>query len=335
MSQHNEQRDNLEVVAQYLADGDSHTTPLWRVAQAVYGEPWAITPEVYLTICRVVRQRLEGDAPVYGALELAAESRQAYAVRAAAHAETSATTSVAVLPLYGVLSHRMNLMTAMSGGTSSENFGRAFQSAVRDESIGSIIIDVDSPGGSVFGMQELWDTIMQARGTKPVVAVANDMMASAAYYIGSAADEIVVTPGGEVGSIGVVVAHEDISGAQEREGVKTTLVSAGEKKVLGNPFEPLSEEALEMLEGKVQAYYGMFVEAVRKGRGVSAKDVRSGFGKGGLEMGQAALDAGLADRIGTLDQTISRLSGGGKRRPRAAAKAEVQGPSSRRRTLLH
>lgn len=312
---------------------DANTTPLWRVAQAVYGEPWAITPEVHQTICQVVRQRIEGGRASIEDLDLAAVSRDAYAVRAAAHAETSAATSVAVLPLFGVLGHRMNLMMGMGGGTSTENFGRAFQSAIRDESIGSIIIDVDSPGGSVFGMQELWDIIFKARGTKPVVAVANDMMASAAYFIGSAADEIVVTPGGEVGSIGVVVAHEDISGAQEREGIKTTLISAGQKKVLGNPFEPLTEEAIEMLEEKVQLHYGMFIEAVRLGRGVSAKEVRSGFGQGGMETGKAAIAAGLADRIGTLDQTIARLSGGGKR-PRPSAKAEVQqGPSTRRRII--
>ena len=176
MSTSNEtgRESDLEAVTKFLAEGDPNVTPLWRVAQAVYGEAWAITPEVFFTICQVVRQRIEGRGSSPEGLELAARSREAYAVRAAHNAETSAATSVAVLPLFGVLGHRMNLMMAMSGGTSTEKFGRAFQSAIRDESIGAIIIDTMAGGDS---LGNVWiyivGPVLGALGAVPIFRLQN------------------------------------------------------------------------------------------------------------------------------------------------------------------
>ncbi len=319
----------------YFAGGDRY--PL--VASAVFNEPWMIQPEMLAIICEVISARVNGvmlDDPSWRA------SAAAFEARAAAHADRQRDGgSVAVLPLFGIMSQRMNMMTSMSGGTSTESFRRSFQMAVRDDAISSIVLDVDSPGGSVFGVQELWQTVMDARGTKPVIAVANSTMASAAYYISSAADEIVVAPMGEVGSIGVLIAHEDISGAQERAGVKTTLLHAGKNKVLANPFEPLSEEGREMIEAKIGSLYDSFVNAVARGRGVKPSLVRSGFGEGGMVLGPEAVRIGMADRTGTLDQTIARLTGRGSRTrasSRRTAQAvdpnEVGSPFGRRRALL-
>ena len=88
----------------------------------------------------------------------------------------------------------------------TEAFGAAFDRAAADSSIGAIVLNIDSPGGSVYGVEELADKIYKARGTKPVYAVANSLAASAAYWIGSAASQLYVTPSGEVGSIGVLAA---------------------------------------------------------------------------------------------------------------------------------
>lgn len=274
------------------------------VARAVFNEPWALTADMYAIICELVRFRIDGG-------RLSAEEVQeriGAAPKAPIRQGAAGSGSVAVLPLYGVLGQRMNMMTS-SGGTSTEQFGKAFRDAAADPAIGAIVIDVDSPGGSVFGISELWQTIMDARGSKPIVAVANSLAASAAYWVASAADEIVATPGGEVGSIGVLAAHEDLSGVEEREGRKTTLISAGKHKAAGNPYEPLTAEARELIQDKVNSYYSTFVKAVARGRGVTDREIRSGYGEGNTVLASEALRQGMVDRIATLDQTISRLLG--------------------------
>ena len=306
------------------------------VVRAVFNEPWAITAEYYSIICEVVRQRITGGPTLEDVDQLLKAAAQPVRVGAAPPRRGAARRgSVAVLPLYGVLGQRMGMVSALSGGTSTDQFGQAFREAVGDSAIGAIVIDVDSPGGAVQGTAELWQKIMDARGTKPVVAVANSLAASAAYWIASAADEIVVTPTGQVGSIGIIVAHEDQSGAQEQSGVKTTLITAGKRKAMGHPFAELSDEDRAALQGRVDTYYGMMTSQIGKGRGVSSADVRAGFGEGDVVLAQEAVKIGMADRVGTLDSAISRLLG--RVGERAGAKAEAYaGPSEndRRRVDL-
>jgi len=225
--------------------------------------------------------------------------------------------SIAVIPVYGVISQRANLMSEMSGGggTSIQKLTQAFRQAVGDPSIAAIVLDVDSPGGSVFGVQELAEEIRRARAQKPIVANFNSLGASAAYWIGSAASEAVVTPGGQVGSIGVLALHVDFSAQNEMLGVQPTLITAGKYKGEGSPDFPLGDEAREYVQGQVDEYYAAFVDAVAVGRGVSPARVRDGFGQGRVLLAKPALAAGMIDRIETLDQTIARL---GKPQGRAA-----------------
>ncbi len=190
------------------------------------------------------------------------EGQSVRAVRTQSSQKTSGG-GIAVLPLYGVLTQRGNMVDALSGpgSTSTQVFTAALQDALADETVGQILIDIDSPGGSVYGVAELASEILNARSQKPVVAIANSLAASAAYWVGSAATEFYCTPGGEVGSIGVWQAHEDISGALLYEGIDVTLISAGKYKVEGNPYEPLTEEATAFLQSRVDEYYSVFVEA--------------------------------------------------------------------------
>lgn len=275
-----------------------------NVLDAVFGTPWAIRPEMYQTICAIVRARAEGE-------RLTDDEIQARIGAAPVRPGAARNGSVAVLPLYGVVSQRMNLVNQTSGGTSTELFGRAFQDATRDPGISAIVIDVDSPGGHVFGVEELWQTIISARGSKPIVAVANSTAASSAYWIVSAADEIVVTPSGQVGSIGVIAEHIDQSIAMEQAGLKSTLITAGKKKAQLAPSQPLSDDARADIQDQVNSYYAKFVHSVARGRGVPVATVRDGFGEGGMVLAQDAVRMGMVDRIGTLDQTIARLLGQG------------------------
>jgi len=283
-----------------------------NVLNLVFAEPWAITPEYMAIIRGVVLRRASGVQMAQDEIDAAVGPRRS--------AQPARSGSVAVLPLYGPMAQRMNLMSEVSGGTSTQQFGAMFTQAMADPNVGSIVIDLDSPGGSVFGIQELWDTMMSHRGRKPVTAVANSMAASAAYWIATAADSISVTPGGAVGSIGVIMEHTDISAALETAGVKTTLISAGKRKAMGNQFEPLSEESLGELQAKVDAYYAMFTNAVAKGRGVPSATVRNGYGEGDVVLAQEAKRLGMVDRIETLDQAIGRMMGQGQR---AGARAEL------------
>jgi signal peptide peptidase SppA len=219
------------------------------------------------------------------------------------------SSGVAILPVYGVISNRMSAMNDMSGGTSVEKLTAQFRDAMNDPSVGTIVLDIDSPGGSVAGLPELADEIYAARSSKRIVAQVNPLAASAAYWLAASASEIAMTPSGQAGSIGVFTTHEDVSKMLEEKGIKVTTIAAGRYKTEGAPHEPLGDEAKAHLQDRVNQYYDMFVGAVGRGRGVSAAAVKSGFGQGRTLSAKDALAGGMVDRVATLDQTLSAIVG--------------------------
>lgn len=275
-----------------------------HVVRAVLSTPWAIQEEKLLAILEVVELRASGWKFDHEAIEARVE-----AAGGGKQPPNRSTGMTAVIPIFGVIQQRMDSMSRMSGGTSCQAISQAFRAAMQDDRIKSVILEVDSPGGGVYGIAELAQEIFDARGTKPVTAIANSLAASAAYWIASQADELVVTPSGQVGSIGVYGVHEDISGQLEQAGVKPTLVSAGKFKVEANPYEPLSAEARDHMQAQVDEYYGMFVDAVARGRETNAGAVRSGFGEGRVVNAKEAVRMGMADRVATMDQVIQRHGG--------------------------
>lgn len=215
---------------------------------------------------------------------------------------------VMVLPLKGVLTPNVSFLAMLFGIESGlVSFRRQLRNAAVDSEIGAIVMDIDSPGGVVDLIPEVAEEIRQAAAKKPVIAVANTLAASAAYWLASQATEVVATPSAELGSIGVYAEHRDISVALEQAGIKPTLVSAGKFKVQGNPYQPLDQDALAAIQEGVDDYYNMFTKDVATGRGVSVSDVRSGFGEGKVLTAKRAVDAGLADRVDTLDNVIAGL----------------------------
>ena len=214
---------------------------------------------------------------------------------------------IAVLPLFGTILHRMGGLDEFSGGTSTERFAGWLRSALADTSVKSIVIDVDSPGGTVNGVPELADELFNGRSSKQIVAVANSQAASAAYYLASQASEFVVTPSGEVGSIGVYAAHVDLSESMARDGAKVSLVSFGKYKTEGNPYEPLSEEARAMLQDRVNQFGVMFQAAVARGRNTDVANVAANFGQGRMLLANDAKKVGMVDRVATMDRTLRRM----------------------------
>lgn len=219
---------------------------------------------------------------------------------------------VAVIPLRGVIAHRMSALEESSGGMSAERFTQMIQQVAADDSVGTILLDIDSPGGTIPGVMEAADAVFAAREKKKVVAIANSVMASAAYWIASQAGEIVAIPSvldRSIGSIGVVTVHLDLTEKLAKEGVKATVIRAGENKWAGNPFEPVSEEYLAELQAGADAAKAVFVKAVARGRGITAAQVKSQYGDGKAFSAVDAKAVGLIDRIATMDDTIGRLVG--------------------------
>ena len=287
-----------------------------RIIQAVIETPWAILPQKLVVIRDLLAFRAAGGRLTEEELRERLHGEQRIAARA--NNRAGAMEGVAVLPLVGTIIPRADMLTESSGGVSIQRFQRNFRQAINDESISAIVLDVDSPGGQVGLVDELSSEIFRARGQKPISAVANNLAASAAYWIASAATEMVVTPSGEIGGIGVFAMHEDMSGLLEREGIKVSLIAAGKYKTDGNPFEPLSDEARAAIQGRVDEYYDMFLGAVARNRGRKRSEVRDGFGQGRVVGSREAVNLGMADRIATLEETVERMIGRRSRRSAAA-----------------
>lgn len=282
--------------------------------------PWALMPDVLAQMRLVLYRWASG-------VRLSAEEIEAAVGDTSAAAERAQPKpgSVAILPVMGILAQRSHVDASSNFIQGVDPLRRAFRSFVEDASVGAIVLDIDSPGGSVFGVQEFADEILAARGEKKVIAVADSVVGSAAYWIASAAEELVVAPSGQVGSIGVYAAHENVEKHLEELGVEVTLVSAGKYKVEGNPFEALGDEAREQMQRTVDDYYSAFVSAVAKGRGVKTSEVRGGFGEGRMVAAKEAVAGGMADRIGTLDETVARLSASKRaQRPRSRAENQIR-----------
>jgi signal peptide peptidase SppA len=283
-----------------------------NVVGLFFDNTWAIMPEAMPKLVQAVNRWAVGLKLDKAAVQelVAARPRKLEAVEG----------GVAVLPLFGVVAQRMNIMQEVSeGGTSTEMFGAAFDRAISDPAVGAVVLNIDSPGGSVYGVEELGDKIYKARGTKPIYAVANSLAASAAYWIGAAADKLFVTPSGEIGSVGVLAMHADWSNFNEKMGVTPTYIHAGKYKVEGHPDAPLDDEAKRAIQQSVDSYYESFTGALAKFRSVSQREVKSGFGEGRVFRAAKAVEAGMADGVRTLESVIGELTRSQASKPRRTA----------------
>lgn len=278
--------------------------PYAHVIAALFDHPWAILPSKLAAMVSLLELRAAG-------LTLTEQDIQAR-IRggdgSAKERELEVTAGgVGILPIQGVLAQKLSLMKAISGGRSTERIGDDFRALVNDPKVKGIVLAVDSPGGSTYGLDELATVMRQARGAKPMVAAIDSLAASGGYYLAAQADTIAITPGGDAGHIGVITAHDDLTGMAEKMGVKTTLIAAGPYKTEGHPLQPLTDESRAAIQHRVDRAYTRFVRAVAEGRGVTEAAVRTGFGQGRLLGAEDALAVGLVDRIEPIDAVIDRL----------------------------
>jgi signal peptide peptidase SppA len=287
-----------------------------QIAEAFWRTPWAILPEKLAELRAFLIVKLRGDDVDPAEVARAVASRRE--IPAPPEAGSGARRPgqaimagrVGIVPVMGVISQRLSMLSEASGGCGTDAIGNALDDLVADRQCQSIILQFDSPGGSVFGVSELASKIRSLRGEKKIVGIADSLAASAAYWLLSQCSEVVITSGGQVGSIGVIAAHEDQSAADEQAGVKTTLVASSTYKAEGSPFAPLDDEAKAEMQSKVDYYHSAFVNDVAKGRGVSVARVNADFGQGRMVTAKDAAGRGMADRVQSMQQLLTRLTGG-------------------------
>lgn len=269
----------------------------------VLTSPWAIVPAKLFEIQEIYRTHLRGDKIDIKAIEakigkpLDNETKRYQVIN-----------DTAIIPIQGVIAKKMNLFTQTSGGVSAQLTGNDIKEALADDSIKSIVLDIDSPGGTVDGTQELADIVFAGREKKPIVAYSDGTVASAAYWIGSAADRMYISGDtNDIGAIGVVAGHVDYSEFEKKVGVKTTEIYAGKYKRIASQYKKLSKEGKQSIQDQVDYLYSVFVDQVAKHRGVSSDIVLKDMADGRIFIGQQAITAGLVDGVSTFDRIMNTV----------------------------
>lgn len=216
---------------------------------------------------------------------------------------------IGVIGVHGPLQQRLSPELEKAGGTSLEEVSYAFDALMDDNSVEAIVLHFDSPGGGIYGLEELSDKVFAARDRKKCYAAVDSMACSAAYWLASACGTLVCTPGGDVGSVGVYCVHADESEQLKSEGVKVTIVKAGKYKAELNSAEPLSDDARDFLQEMVDEDYLKFTKALARNRNCSVADVRANFGEGRIVSADRALANGMTDRTMSFADLMSRLIG--------------------------
>lgn len=214
-------------------------------------------------------------------------------------------SGMAVLPVEGELVHKFGYLQPFSGMTGYDGIQARLRAAAADPEVRGILLDVDSPGGEVTGLESAVQTVREVRQQKPVWAMANEVMASAALWLASAADVVTVPPTGLIGSIGVVLLHVDQSQMLSEAGLTVTLIQSGTRKTEGNPYEPLPDDVRRRLQGEVDTLGERFVAAVAANRGLDRDAVRQTQAATYLGTDVAAALPGLVDAVAT-PQDVAR-----------------------------
>jgi signal peptide peptidase SppA len=246
----------------------------------------------------------------YSALVTALEQSTAASPQAVLQGRSDATRAsrMAIVTLHGFILERGDIFAELFGLPSHHGFAAMMRSAADDESVREIIVDLSSPGGIVSGVDTSVEAMLYAVSKKPVTVAVSGVACSAAYWIASQANRIVAAPTALVGNIGIIAEHHDISEAEQKAGVKTTILTTGKFKSLMNPSEPLSEEAKDRFMVEMQEAYSVFISTVAAGRGISVDEAHERWGDGAFYTGQRALESGLVDEIGTLQSVMDGMT---------------------------
>jgi protease-4 len=282
-------------------------TPYPRIAAALLSARWCITPAALAAIRNTFeaacagRLRADEHMPMPGQPE---DYEEAAPVMA---------EGILVVPVHGVCARYLSAMETDCGGLDLNDTEKTLREAQADPRVQGIVLHFNSPGGTVTGIPELASLIRTISETKPVIAFTDAQCCSAAYWLASACDSIVVTPTADVGSIGVYSALVDESAAWAQEGYKLELMKAGKHKAMGIPGLPLAPEDRALIQAEVDSIYAMFTADVVANRARNGATVAEDTMQGQTFMGGTAVAVGLADRVvGSLTDLLAALTMDGR-----------------------
>ena len=211
---------------------------------------------------------------------------------------------ILTIPVHGSLLDKVGVQFG-AWATGYTYIQKAFERGMEDAAVGSILLEVDSPGGDGAGNFELVEYMREVGGHKPVHAVANGLALSGGYSIASVADTLTVRPSGATGSVGVISVHMDVSEMLANEGIKPTIIRSGKYKAEGNMLEPLSAHARDNFQESSDRLYDTFVKTVARNRGISEDSVRETEAR--VYGADDSMAVGFADRIGEVRHQRARM----------------------------
>jgi len=275
-----------------------------ELAQLIGGSRWLMEP-------RAMRAMLTRVAAT-SSHEIDA-SRVAYAGMAERAMQPTLMGDVAVINMTGPIVYKMSWFSMLFGCSSIEALQQQHRAALADPAVRTIVYRCDSPGGDVVMVPEFADEIFASRGIKPMIAVADTMICSAAFWAMAQCDQIYASRSSMLGCVGTYTEHEDISAMLEKLGVKITLIAHPAEKVEGNAYEPLSEAARAHYQAYADEVGVEFEAALVRGRGVPKATVIEWTKIGVIPpRGKRAIALGLADKIGTFDSVMAKLTSKGR-----------------------
>lgn len=219
---------------------------------------------------------------------------------------------VAYLQVKGLLVKHPNFFTRYYGDTSYDELAREVRHLANDPTIRAIVLLFDTPGGTVSGVADCADAIYEARDSKPVIGLANDMAASGGIWLASACSEFNVTQTSITGSIGVIVTVTEYSKLYAENGIGKHVIRAGEFKAVGGPNEPLSDKFRETIQNRINKVNDLFIRSVARHLDTSEQNVASNMGDGHLFFGTEAVEVGLASRVTTLENIVAEYGDDGQ-----------------------
>ncbi len=260
-----------------------------NLLQMLYCEPWLIAPAMHKKLCEIVDAHIDGSAHT--------EEFEENTVKLTETRQYKVVDNIAVIPVFGVIGKRISELARSSGVLDIGDLDRCIQMAAENEHVEGIVLHVDSPGGTLTGVRELAQKIADVN--KPVVAVTDRLMASAAYWLSASADLIYGTPTAAIGSIGVYMAWVDVSRQYELEGRKLELIRSGKMKGLGIEGTSLTQEQRDFFQNQVNQVFNWF-----KGFVLNYRDVPADALEGQTFFSENAVNRDLIDAIGDVEEAI-------------------------------
>lgn len=248
----------------------------------------------------------------YWAIEpdyLRSVSKEALSTKSEKHLDNTGSVSIrdgtAIIPIHGPITARNTFFSLFAGGTSLETLAKDFREALSNEDVKSILFDIDSPGGVAVGPFEFAEMIYNARGQKSIYSYIGRNGSSAAYWLASATEKIIVNPSALVGSIGVVTTIP-VQEQPDQDGYKNIEIVSS-NAALKRP-DPKTKEGLAEIRRELDDLESTFIESIAKYRSITPEIIKADFGGGGVVIGSQAVNKNMADALGTYEEVLANLN---------------------------